>query len=89
MTPASGLTHVTRNCHDTLIERTIMPMTGKGTARQTFRYDPAKWERVGEMAAAAGTDRTALIRDFLDWMLSEPNAPEPAKLDGHDPRSAS
>lgn len=80
MTPASA---TAENCHDTLGPPTINTVTGrsgKGTARQTFRYDADKWEKLGEATEAAGTDRTALIRDYLDWVMGDPDAPEPARL---------
>lgn len=54
--------------------------SGRGTARQTFRYDDDKWKAVGDAATAAGTDRTAMIRDFLDWSMGLPTAPAPQRL---------
>jgi hypothetical protein len=54
--------------------------SGRGTARQTFRYDEQKWAAVGAAAEAAGTDRTTLIRDFLDWTIGDAKAPAPHRL---------
>lgn len=71
------------NCHDTPGSPTINGVTGKtgrGTARQTFRYDSDKWDKVGAAAVAAGTDRSVIIREFLDWVMGDPEAPEPRRL---------
>jgi hypothetical protein len=38
------------------------------------------WERFGVAARAAGTDRTALVREFIRWYLREPDAKLPERL---------
>lgn len=45
-------------------------MSGKGNERQSFRYPAAKWRRLGEIADATGTDRSALIREFCDGLIA-------------------
>jgi hypothetical protein len=35
------------------------------------------WDRFGELAAVAGTDRAALIRRLIAWYVREPGAKLP------------
>lgn len=37
------------------------------------------WNRLGEVASAAGTDRTAIIREFVRWFVREPGAKLPPR----------
>lgn len=54
--------------------------SGRGTARQTVRIDEELWKRLGELAEARGTDRSAVLRDFVLWAVGEPDAPAPKRL---------
>lgn len=50
------------------------------TPRQTIRVDQALWDLAGEVAQAAGTNRSEEINTFLRWRTGEPGVelPEPA-----------
>lgn len=37
------------------------------------------WQRLGEVAQAAGTDRATVIRDFIRWYVREPGAKLPTR----------
>jgi hypothetical protein len=37
------------------------------------------WERLGEVAAAAGTDRNAVIRALIRWYVREADAKLPPR----------
>jgi hypothetical protein len=37
------------------------------------------WRAFGELAAANGTDRSALIRDWVRWYLGQPDAKAPRR----------
>jgi hypothetical protein len=50
--------------------------TNRGTARQAFRYDPAKWER---FKTVAEPDASAVLRAFVDWYLHEPRSRAPRR----------
>lgn len=63
--------------HDTLSD--VTGRVGRGTARQTVRIDEADWERLGVRTAEAGTDRSAVIRAFVDWYNGKPDAELPAR----------
>lgn len=39
--------------------------------QQTVRVNQEKWDRFGELADAEGTDRSTLLRQFVDWYLRE------------------
>jgi hypothetical protein len=54
--------------------------SGRGTARQTVRIDEDLWKLLGRLAAERGTDRSAVLRDFIRWTCGEPDAPEPYRL---------
>jgi hypothetical protein len=40
-----------------------------------IRLDPALWQRFGEVAASAGTDRSSVIRDFVEWYTANARWP--------------
>jgi hypothetical protein len=74
------MTHATpvgEKCHDTLA--TVTGRSGRGTARQTIRIDEATWERFGNASAAAGADRSAVLRDFIRWYVGEPGTALPER----------
>jgi hypothetical protein len=75
MTPARV---ATENCHDTL--KPVTGKSGKGTARQTIRVDEQVWERFRATCdAAGGQDRSAVVRAFINWFNSEPEAELPTR----------
>lgn len=39
--------------------------------KQAIRVSKDKWDRFGEAADAADTDRSTLLRQFVDWYLRE------------------
>jgi hypothetical protein len=49
----------------------------KGTPNQHFRIPSDRWERFGERTRAAGTDRSAALRAFVDWYLGDDDALPP------------
>ncbi len=57
---------------------------GKGTARQTVRIDHQMWDDFGALADSLGTDRSVLIREFIAWMLDQPNAKMPSRSSRRD-----
>lgn len=71
MAPASGATPPR---HGTLIS-----MPGKGTANRTIRVDADLWNRAGEEASKAGTDRATVIKEFLRWYVADPDAKLPER----------
>lgn len=48
-----------------------MPNAPK-TPIQRFRLDAEPWQRFGDMAEAAGTDRSAVLRQFVLWYIGTP-----------------
>jgi predicted transcriptional regulator len=52
-------------------------MPGRGTPHAAVRIPEDVWRRFHELALAAGTDRSALIRQFVAWYLREPGAKLP------------
>jgi len=42
--------------------------------QQTIRMSKESWERLGENADAAGTDRSTVIRQLVDWYNRERGA---------------
>lgn len=42
--------------------------------QQTIRMSQESWERLGENADAAGTDRSTVIRQLVDWYNRERGA---------------
>lgn len=71
MTPTSS---ATQNRHDTL-----SGVTSKGTARQTIRVDPNLWALFGQSAEESGSDRSAVLRDFMRWYNREAGAKLPKR----------
>ena len=51
------------------------------TPLRTFRIDPSLWERFGESATSADSDRSALARDLIRWYAREPGAKLPKRPD--------
>jgi hypothetical protein len=49
------------------------PATGK-TPKHGVRMPDPRWQRLGDAAEAAGTDRTEVINDFARWYTHEPGA---------------
>ncbi len=39
--------------------------------QQTTRVSQEKWDRLSRAADAAGTDRSTVIRQLIDWYLRE------------------
>ena len=66
--------------HDTVTQ--VTGRSGRGTARQTIRVDEAKWERFDQSTKAAGIDRSAAVRAFIDWFNREPGAKIPKRPPG-------
>lgn len=54
-------------------------MPGRGTPKVTLRVTDAAWQRFGEAAQSAGTDRAALLRAFMAWFSKEPGAKLPPR----------
>lgn len=55
---------------------------GEGkTPHRQIRVENEPWARLGDLAAAEGTDRSALIRSFIAWYLREPGAKLPKRPD--------
>lgn len=74
------MTHATlddKNRHDTVAAMT--GKSGRGTARQTVRVNETLWQQFGEVAEAAGTDRSTLVREFIRWYVREPGARQPQR----------
>ena len=42
--------------------------------QQTVRISQGSWDRLGENADAAGTDRSTVIRQLVDWYNRERGA---------------
>lgn len=42
--------------------------------QQTIRMSQEKWDRLGEAADAAGSDRSTVLRQLADWYLRERGA---------------
>jgi len=51
------------------------------TPTTPLRIDRATWTEFGEAAAATGTDRSKLLREFIDWYLRRPGAKLPKRPD--------
>lgn len=60
---------------------TLSDMPGKGTRNRTIRVDADLWNRAGDAATDAGTDRATVIKDFLRWYVGEPDAALPSRRD--------
>lgn len=55
-----------------------MPNAPK-TPQRALRIPDDEWNDLGHAAEAAGTDRTAILRDLLQWYLRRPGAKLPAR----------
>lgn len=53
--------------------------SGKGKPRQTIRAEEDLWLRFDESAAAVGSDRSEVLRDFMHWHAGDPNAKLPRR----------
>lgn len=42
-------------------------MTSRGTKRQSVRCDDPRWDRFGASAEKVASDRSALLRAFMDY----------------------
>lgn len=51
----------------------------RGTPTKPVRVDADLWERFGAAAEGQGTDRSALIRDFMRWYIGDPKAKMPRR----------
>jgi metal-responsive CopG/Arc/MetJ family transcriptional regulator len=40
---------------------------------------PDLWQRLGEVAEQAGTDRSTVIRDLVRWYVRDPDATPPKR----------
>jgi hypothetical protein len=49
------------------------------TPNRAVRVDDELWQEAGQAAAAAGTDRTKLLNQFLRWYLRRPGAALPER----------
>lgn len=58
---------------------TLMGVPSKGTDRKSFRLDDEPWEKFGRNAEAIGRDRTALLRELINWFNREPGAELPER----------
>lgn len=76
------MTVATRRCHRNRRSDTVRgvprPATGQTfVARARVALD--KWERFGKHAEVAGTDRSKLINEFIDWYLRDRGAKLPVR----------
>jgi hypothetical protein len=76
MTPTIGRP----DCHGTDQAPSLITVAGKGTAKRTIRVDPELWSEFAAAAEQAGSDRSALIRDFIEWVLRKPDATPPRQI---------
>ncbi|MFY1686386.1 hypothetical protein [Plantactinospora sp. WMMB782] len=53
--------------------------SGKGKPRQTIRAEEDLWLRFDESTAAAGSDRSEVLREFMRWHAGDPNARLPRR----------
>lgn len=56
-------------------------MPTRGRPNQHFRVDADSWERFGQAAEQAGTDRSTLLRQFVAWFIRERAAKLPHRPD--------
>jgi len=47
--------------------------------QQTIRMSQEKWDRLGELADAAGSDRSTVLRQLADWYMRERGAVLPER----------
>ena len=57
-----------------------MPNAPKTPARH-MRIPDEEWNDLGTVAADQGTDRAALVREFIAWYLRRPGAKLPKRPD--------
>lgn len=50
------------------------------TKHRSIRIDGPSWEAFDAAAKILGTDKSALIRAFVDWLMRYPGARLPARL---------
>jgi predicted transcriptional regulator len=53
--------------------------SSKITPTRPIRVDLDLWAKFGKIADQLDTDRSALIRDFIRWMVREPGAKLPKR----------
>ena len=56
-------------------------MPGRGTPKVTLRVPEDVWREFGQAAAAVGMDRAALLRQFIQWYIRQPEAKIPKRPD--------
>jgi hypothetical protein len=62
---------------------------GQGTTpTRPIRVDPDLWNRFGTATTTAGTDRSAVLRDFMAWYARDPGAKLPRRPDQTTPPTA-
>lgn len=52
------------------------------TPNRAVRIDDETWTALGEATEAAGTDRSAVLRELARWWLRRPGAKLPARPSG-------
>jgi hypothetical protein len=52
-------------------------MPSRGTPKITLRVSEELWQRFGEVAHAAETDRATLLRAFIVWYVGRGKLPKP------------
>jgi hypothetical protein len=57
----------------------VTKKVGKGTARQTIRVETEVWEDFGATADRLGSDRSALIREYILWAIRREGASPPRR----------
>ena len=55
-----------------------MPNAPK-TPQRALRIPDDEWTDLGQLADAGGTDRTAIVRELLQWYLRRPGAKLPTR----------
>lgn len=55
------------------------PPDDNKTPTRPIRVPLDLWARFGEVAKQLGTDRSALLRDFMRWMARDPGAKMPRR----------
>ncbi|MFC6090705.1 hypothetical protein [Saccharothrix lopnurensis] len=59
---------------------------GEGkTPHRQFRAEDDVWAKFGEAVKPLGTDRSAVLRDFVRWFVREPGAKMPRRPDSSKP----
>lgn len=53
---------------------------GEGkTPHRTIRAEQSEWDPFGKAAKAVGSDRTAVLRQFMRWFSGQPGAELPQR----------